>query len=261
MTFAHGRATIVSRLRAAGCVYAEDEAELLFSAAASADALEDMVGRRVTGVPLEQIVGWAEFCGIRIVVEPGVFVPRRRSELLVRRAAELTRGIRRPVVVELCCGSGAVSAALLAVLAAAEVHAVDVDPAATRCARRNIGAGAEVYDGDLYEPLPDRLRGRVDILVANAPYVPTGAIATMPPEARDHEPRLALDGGGDGVDVHRRIAAAAPQWLAAAGHLLIETSHDQAPLTAHAMSSNGLLARETSSAALDAAVVVGTKPG
>jgi release factor glutamine methyltransferase len=253
------RSDIVSRLRAAGCVYAADEAELLVAAAPSPDVLDDMVDRRVTGIPLEQILGWAEFCGIRIAVEPAVFVPRRRTEFLVHQAAELAGDLSSPVVVELCCGSGAVSAALIAVLATPEVYAADLDPVATRCARRNLGADARVYDGDLYEPLPDSLRGRVDLLVANAPYVPTDAIAMMPPEARDHEPRLALDGGTDGLDIHRRIAAAASDWLAPSGHLLIETSRDQAPLTAKAMSSNGLRAHVTHSAELDATVAIGTQ--
>jgi release factor glutamine methyltransferase len=261
MTPGRSRGDIVSRIRAAGCVFAEDEAELILSAAASTEALEDMVARRVAGVPVEQILGWAEFCGLRIAVAPGVFVPRRRTEFLVQQAAQLGRTLRSPVVVELCCGSGAVSAALLAVLTTPEVSAADIDPTATRCARSNLGAGAEVYDGDLYDPLPETLPGRVDLLLANAPYVPTDAIAMMPPEARDHEPRVALDGGADGLDIHRRIAAAASQWLAPGGRLLIETSRDQAPLTAEAMSSNGLRARVTSSADLDATVVIGAKPG
>jgi release factor glutamine methyltransferase len=261
MTCGPGRADIISRLSAAGCVYAEDEAALLISAAESAEVLETLVGRRVSGVPLEQILGWAEFCGLRIAVEPGVFVPRRRTEFLVQQAAERGRALRRPVVVELCCGSGAVSAALLTLLDSPEVHAADIDPIATRCARRNLGVNAQVYDGDLYDPLPESLRGRVDLLLANAPYVPTDAIAMMPPEARDHEPRIALDGGGDGLDVHRRIAAEASAWLAPGGHLLIETSREQARSTAEAMSANGLRARVTHSAELDATVAIGTTPG
>ena len=109
------------------------------------------------------------------------------------------------------------------------MHAADVDPAAVACARRNL---PPVYQGDLYAALPERLRGRVDLLVVNAPYVPTAAIATMPPEARDHEPRVALDGGADGLDVQRRVAADAPAWLRPGGALLIETGADQAPRTA-----------------------------
>jgi release factor glutamine methyltransferase len=258
MTFAHGLGDIVSRLRAAGCVFAEDEAQLLLTATESAVDLDEIIAQRVAGRPLEQILGWAEFCGLRIIVEPGVFVPRRRTGFLVHQAAAMARDLARPVIVELCCGSGAVSAALLSGFEAPELYATDIDPAATRCARRNIGDRGRVYDGDLYEPLPNTLRNRVDILVANAPYVPTEAIGLMPPEARDHEPRIALDGGSDGLDIHRRIAAAAQEWLAPGGHLLIETSRDQAPLTAAAMSSNGLAVSVTSSAELDATVVIGT---
>ena len=137
------------------------------------------------------------------------------------------------------------------------LHAVDVDPAAVACARRNLVAG-QVHEGDLYAPLPADLHGRVDVVVANAPYVPTDEIALMPPEARDHEPRVALDGGADGLDVQRRVIAAAPRWLAPGGSLLIETSERQAPLTAAAMAAAGLVARVERSEELDATAVVGT---
>ena len=127
-------------------------------------------------------------------------------------------------------------AALAAALDRVELYAVDIDPAAVRCARRNVAAaGGQVYEGDLYEPLPATLRGRVDVLVANAPYVPTEAVGLLPPEARIHEPRVALDGGADGLDVLRRVAAAAPLWLAPGGHLLVETSERQAPQTVEAV--------------------------
>ena len=116
-----------------------------------------------------------------------------------------------------------------------------------------------MYEGDLDAPLPAELRGRVDVVVANAPYVPTEAIALMPPEARDHEARVALDGGADGLDVQRRVAAAAPRWLAGGGHLLIETSEAQAPATAAAMTAAGLSARVARDEDLDATVVVGTR--
>src|SRR5207253_8147105 len=118
-------------------------------------------------------------------------------EFLVHQAALLASKARsRPVVLDLCCGSGAVGAALLASLGQIELHAVDVDPVALNCARRNIPADdGEVYEGDLYEPLPATLRGRVDVVVANAPYVPTAAIGLLPAEARLHEARVALDGG------------------------------------------------------------------
>jgi release factor glutamine methyltransferase len=254
----------VARLRAAGCVFAEDEARLLISAARTPAELDAMVDRRASGLPLEHVLGWAEFCGLRIAVDPGVFVPRRRSEFLARQAIALARaaaGQSPAVVVELCCGAGAVSAALAAALDRPEVHAVDIDPAAVRCARRNLSAaGGHVYQGDLYAPLPDGLRGRVDVLVANAPYVPTGEIGLQPAEARLHEPRVALDGGADGLDVLRRVIAGAPLWLAPVGGVLVETSERQAPRAAEAMTGAGLVARVASSDEMGATVVIGTRP-
>jgi len=149
-----------------------------------------------------------------------------------------------------------------AALDRAELYAVDIDPAAVRCARRNLTAsGGRVYEGDLYQPLPSSLRGRVVILLANVPYVPTDAVRTLPPEARLHEARLALDGGPDGLDVLRRVAAAAPFWLAPGGHLLIETSERQAQGAAEAFALAGLTTRVVSSADLNATVVIGTRSG
>lgn len=253
------QAVIVARLRAAGCVFAENEARLLSSAARTPAELAAMVDQRAAGLPLEHILGWAEFCGLRVAIDPGVFVPRRRTEFLVRQAADLTGP--EALIVDLCCGSGAVGVALAAVLGRVELHAVDIDPAAVRCARRNFAAvGGQVYEGDLYAPLPASLLGRVDLLVANAPYVPTDAMAFMPAEARRYEPRAALDGGADGLDVQRRMAAAAPRWLAAGGHLLIETSKPQARKTVDILTASRLVARVASSAELEATVVIGTKP-
>lgn len=231
---------VVDRLRAAGCVFAEEEAALLVSAASGPDELERMLADRVAGRPLEQVLGWAEFRGLRVIVEPGVFVPRRRTELLARLAAAAAGP--GSVVVDLCCGTGALGAAVLDVAPGAEVYAADLDPAAVHCARRNLPAD-RVFEGDLYDALPERLRGRVDVLVVNAPYVPTGSIALMPPEARDHEHRVALDGGSDGLDVHRRVVAGAGDWLTGTGLLLVEASPDQAPLTAALMVSAGLASR------------------
>jgi release factor glutamine methyltransferase len=253
---------VVAALRAAGCVFAEDEAALLAGEASTPADLSAMVERRVAGLPLEQVLGWAEFCGLRIAVEPGVFVPRRRTEFLAREAIGRVRngGTAGPVVVDLCCGSGAVGAALAAALGRIELHAADIDPAAVRCARRNLaGVGGHVYQGDLFEPLPAALRGRVDVLVANAPYVPTGEVALLPAEARMHEPRVALDGGADGLHILRRVAAAAPRWLAPGGHLLVETSERQAPPIAAAMTCGGLSARVAVCDELDTAVVIATR--
>lgn len=268
------RSAIVARLRAAGCVFAEDEARLLVSAAGTPAELEAMVERRVNGLPLEHVVGWAQFRGLRIVVDPEVFVPRRRTEFLVELATEraehaehaLRQGARSgAVVLDLCCGSGALGVAVASGLARTtgpvELHSADLDPAAVNCARRNVAdLGGHVYVGDLYEPLPPALRGRVDILLANVPYVPSDAVALLPSEAREHEPRIALDGGPDGLDIARRVAAGAPHWLAPGGQLLIETSERQAPRLAEAFTGVGLMPHIAHASEQEATVVTGTQP-
>lgn len=253
------RESVVAALRAAGCVFAEDEAELILAAARTPEELAALVDRRVSGLPLELVVGWAEFRGLRIAVEPGVFVPRRRTEFLVEQA--LAQAPDASVVVDLCCGSGAVGAALATALGQVELHAADIDPAAVRCARRNVGAaGGRVHEGDLFTALPDGLRGRIDILAANVPYVPTGEVGLLPAEARDHEPLVALDGGADGLDVLRRVAAEAPRWLAPGGCLLVETSERQAAAAVDAFTIGGLRARLAASEELYAHVVIGVRP-
>lgn len=252
------RDALTAVLRAAGCVFAEDEAELILTAARTPDEAVAMAERRAAGLPLEHVVGWAEFHGLRVTVEPGVFVPRRRTEFLVDQA--LAAMPHACVVVDLCCGSGAVGAALAASLGHVELHAADIDAAAVRCARRNVADHCgHVHAGDLFAALPGQLRGRIDILAANVPYVPSDEVALLPAEARDHEPRTALDGGGDGLDVLRRVAAEAPHWLGPGGCLLVETSERQAPAAVEAFTRSGLVTRLADDGELNAHVVVGTR--
>lgn len=255
---------LVARLRAAGCVFAEDEAALL-AAAADGPERESLVRRRIAGEPLEHVLGRVDFDGLRVRITPGVFVPRRRSEALVHAAVaalpDLAPG-HRPLVVDLCCGCGALGLAVARRAAAdrhgddrhvadsraadsraVDLHAADADPVATACAAANLAGIGTVHTGDLFAALPGRLRGRVDVLVANTPYVPSGAVASMPPEARDHEPRVALDGGADGLGPARRVAAGAREWLAPGGTLLIETGTAQAPVLAEVFTAHGLSAR------------------
>jgi release factor glutamine methyltransferase len=247
---------IAGRLRAAGCVFADDEARLLIDAAGTLEALSDMVARRVAGLPLEHIIGWAEFCGQRIILEPGVFVPRPRSELLVRLAASRTEP--GSIVVDLACGSGAIGAAIAAKARQVDVYACDIDEAAVRCARRNLeAAGGHVYAGDLYAALPRRLAGAVNVIAANVPYVPTEAVVLMPAEARMHEPLLALDGGPDGLDVLRRAARGARDWLLPGGHLLIETGRGQAATAAAEFAAARLAAEIATDDDLGATVIIG----
>ena len=224
---------IETRLRTAGCVFAEQEAALLVEAAHGA-ALEDLVQRRCAGEPLEHLLGFVEFCGRRYRVSPGVFVPRQRSGLLVEVAATICGG----VVLDLCCGCGALGLAVRERLGAGtRLIATDLDPNAVADARAN--GVPETYVGDLFAPLPHELRGSVDLLIANTPYVPTGAIADMPPEAREYEWRPALDGGADGMAVQRRVLGEAAAWLAPSGVLLTETSTVQAPALSTLMARLG----------------------
>jgi release factor glutamine methyltransferase len=178
-------------------------------------------------------------------------VPRRRTDFLV----ELARAQRPRVVLDLCCGSGAVGAAV----GAEELHAVDIDPVAVALARRNVRG--TVYQGDLFEPLPDSLRGRVDVLTLIAPYVPSDEIDLLPREARLYEPRFTLDGGVDGLDLVRRVAAEAAVWLVPGGSLLTEVSELQAPVVAQLFETGGLAAQVVRDEERYATVVVGTAPG
>ncbi|MBD8079375.1 methyltransferase [Cellulosimicrobium arenosum] len=283
---AAARARLVARLRGAGCVFAEDEAALLLAASDDGRRLERLVARRVAGEPLEQVLGWAEFRGLRVRVAPGVFVPRRRTALLVTRALALL-GVgavdpedggapsgragatghgraRRPVVVDLCCGTGALGMALAGEAAAAglsvELHAADVDAAAVACAAGNLAGVGAVHAGDLFDALPLGLRGRVDVLLANVPYVPSREIVHLPPEARDHEARVALDGGPDGLDVLRRVVAGAAHWLARGGSLLSEVSEAQLDAAVSVLRGAGLDARPVHDDATGATGVIGSRP-
>jgi release factor glutamine methyltransferase len=253
------RDAVALRLRAAGCVFAEDEADLLLASARD-DDLEALVAQRAAGRPLEHVLGWAELSGVRLQVDAGVFVPRRRSELLVREAVRLASArSTAPVVLDLCCGCGALGVVVATFVEGVELHAVEIDAVSAVCARRNLARlGGVVHEGDLYAALPSSLLGRVDVVVANAPYVPSDEIAFLPPEARDFEPRVALDGGPEGVDVQRRVVEGAVEWLSPGGHVLVETSQRQVPLTLAAFEAAGLAAHVVTDDDLAACIVVGS---
>jgi release factor glutamine methyltransferase len=212
-----GRVSAVSeRLAAAGCVFPDDEAEVLVGSARDADDLERSIRRREAGEPLAWITGNAAFCGATVHVEPGVYVPRAQTEELARRAAAalLVSATRRAA--DLCTGSGAVATHMLASVPDASVVGVDIDSAAAACAHHN---GVPSVVGDLGAPLRP---GWFDVVTAVAPYVPTGEVDLLPSEARSFEPRKALDGGSDGLDVVRGVVAAAGRLLRAQGWLFTE---------------------------------------
>lgn len=252
------RKEIIDSLKKAGCIFAEEEAQLYLSEAKNFDILYAMINDRISGKPLEYILGWTEFCGVRISVSSGVFVPRRKTELLVQKAIELTNPEAK--VLDICCGTGAIGVALANALGRIELYAVDIDHAAVQCAIKNVNmVGGQVYEGDLFEPLPENLLENVDIIVANAPYVPTSAIKLLPQDAREHEPKVALDGGVDGLSIQRKIVENAFLWLSFGGYLLVETSKMQAPFTIDLFKKNGLIPEVSYSEELDATVVIGKK--
>ena len=253
------RDALAARLRAAGSVFAEDEADLLLEAGDGEPVrLRSLVQRRLAGEPLEYVLGWAAFDGHRIRVTPGVFVPRTRTTIVVEQAARRLQRYDR--VVDLCCGAGAISVALFGRVGALDLVATDIDPDAVDVAAENIGDRGIVVAGDLFAPLPDRFRGAVTVIAVNAPYVPTASIELMPTEAREHEHRVALDGGADGLDLHRRIAAGAEEWLRPGGAVVIEVSEAQAEASAAAFTAAGFSAEVERDAEVDGTCVVATLP-
>ncbi|MDH6181083.1 release factor glutamine methyltransferase [Microbacteriaceae bacterium SG_E_30_P1] len=252
----HGVAEIARLLRAAGCVFAEREAAILLSSARNVRELERMTGERASGTPLEHVVGWAAFAGIRIPVDLGVFVPRPRTELLVRRA--LRRVSRGGALVDVCTGTGVVASAIASRVPVA-VAATDVDSTATANARRTLsGYDAVVVTCSLFDGLPTSWRGRADIITMVAPYVPHDEIDLLPREARDFEASVALDGGADGLDIVRAALDGVHAWLAPGGSFLTEVAEHQAPLVVSAVEAAGL--RSSVSVDNGACVVEGTLP-
>jgi release factor glutamine methyltransferase len=240
-------------------VFAEDEARLLVASGASPAALAVMVDQRVAGLPLEHILGWVDFCGLRLAVGPGVFVPRQRSAFLVECAASLTTA--GATVLDLCCGCGALGAALAHEVGEVTLHASDISGTAVDLARRNLAApGAQLYVGDLFDPLPVALRGTVDTLLCNTPYVPSSRVGTLPPEAREHEPLISLDGGWDGLELQRRVAREAREWLVPGGHLLFEVGEDQEQDCVRLLGAAGFRAWSRTRPEIGATVVVGRSP-
>ncbi|HZI96597.1 MAG TPA: putative protein N(5)-glutamine methyltransferase [Actinomycetales bacterium] len=230
----------VARLRAAGSVFAEEEAAAL-TATFDGPVLEDAVARRVNGEPLEHVLGWADFSGVRVAVRPPVFVPRRRAEVLVDAAREALRD-KAPdaVVVDVGCGSGAIAAALTTRAPGIRCHAVDTDHDAVACAAANgTGFGFTVHTGHWLDALPGALRHGVDVAVAHLPYVPTSDLGLLPRDYRDAEPTSAVDGGVDGLDPLRQVAAQLPSWLAPGGMLITQVTRRQVPEAGRVASAAG----------------------
>ena len=257
----------VAFLRTAGCVYAEDEARILTEAAHSVAELRSLLVRRAAGEPLEYIVGWAEFSGLRISMCAGVFVPRRRSEFLVECAVQAVFAVatrlarsRQVKILDICCGSGAVGLAVAVESGDVELIAADESPVAIECARKNLAqVGGRVHQGDLFTALPRDELHSLDLIVANAPYVPTAEIRSLPSESRLYEPMSALDGGPDGTRVQQLILSSAAEWLGESGLVVIETGSTMADATVAAAATAGFTAEIRECAELEATVVVASR--
>jgi release factor glutamine methyltransferase len=235
-------ATVAERLAVAGCVAAEEEADELVAAAPDDGVLDTWIRRRERGEPLAWITGTTLFCGRPLRVDPGVYVPRHETEELARRAAARLReavatgGRGRARAGDLCTGAGAVAAHLASAVPGAAVVGVDIDPRAVTCARRN---GVAAVRGDLDAPLRS---GAFDVVTAVAPYVPRRDIGFLPADVRRYEPRRALDGGDDGLDVVRRVVGGAARLLRTGGWLLVEVGGDQDELLAPSLTAAGFAA-------------------
>jgi len=200
------------------------------------------IERRAAGEPLQYVTGEVPFRHLVLHVRPGTFIPRPETEVLVdvALAALPPASDAGPFVIDVCTGSGAVAVSIAFERPDAHVQATEVVPATATVARLNaekagVAGRVTVLEGDLFAPLDPKLRGRVDVVTANPPYIPTAEMADLPPEVVSFEPRVALDGGVDGLDVVRRIVDEARVWLRPGGALVIETDTNRVKDTAELM--------------------------
>ncbi len=228
-------AAVADRLSAAGIHAARAEARWLVEHAVSAAGsggqetdLEALVRRRLNREPLQLVLGSWSFRTVELALEPGVFLPRPETEMVAGLAIESACAAGpTPLVAEPCTGSGAIAASLLAEVPGVAVHATDIDPRAVDLARRNVAAQAKpgrctVHQGDLLDPLPPVLRGQLDVLVANPPYLPEGDTDQLDIEVATHDPVAALFGGRQGLEVVARLLSLASGWLRPGGVVVLE---------------------------------------
>ena len=191
--------------------------------------LDAMLERRVDGEPVQYILGSADFMGLRFYVAPGVLIPRQDTETLAEAALVALRAMPgSPAVLDLCAGSGCIGLSLASLAPDARVTLADISREALEIARRNekaLGVRAELRHGDLYDAVG---QARFDLIVSNPPYIPSGELATLQREVR-FEPKLALDGGSDGLDFYRGIAAGASKHLNPDGAIYLEVGIGEAP--------------------------------
>jgi release factor glutamine methyltransferase len=197
------------------------------------ETVRELVRRRGQREPLQHIIGSTSFCGWEIKVNPHVLVPRPETEMLAERAWQFLSTFKPPAgaALDFGTGSGCLAIALAAQCPGAQVHAADISEDALRVARENasrhnLSDKIQFHTGDGFAALPRGLS--FDLIVSNPPYIPSAEIETLAPEVRDHDPRLALDGGADGLDFYRRLAAEAASHLRPAGQIMLESGDGQA---------------------------------
>ena len=222
---AEPRDDLIEQLRLAGCVYAEDEAEMVFESLRlkgmtpagedGAALMRDYVERRRAGEPAEYVLGWAQLGGIRVAVGPGVFIPRQWSERLVLRAVALLDGVSDGIAVDVGTGSGAIALAIHALAPSCRIWAIEADPGAAEWADLNCAGvdGITVCTGDLYQALPPDLEHRLDVIAGSLPYVPTPELDNLPRDHVVNEPLVAFDGGIGGLMSVTSAIAGAERWL------------------------------------------------
>lgn len=219
---------LVEGLRAAGCVFAEDEARAV-RRVRGGGTHPDVVAARAAGVPLEHVLGVAWFAGLELAVAPGVFVPRARAELLATTAAAHPVRADTPVV-DLGTGCGAIAAVLTARGGFTRVTGVELDPVAGEVAARNgVRYSFGVRRGSWWQALPDTLAGRVGLAVGYLPHVPTRELGFLPRDLRAAEPAGTVDGGPDGLTPLRQVWAQAGRWLTPSAPLLTLVAVSQLP--------------------------------
>jgi release factor glutamine methyltransferase len=231
------RTLLARELAGAGFVAAEDEADALIACAVGDPVrLDSLVDRRLTGEPLAWITGSVQFCGAKIRVDPGVYVPRWQSEPLARRAAA-----RLPpdgTAIDMCTGAGAIATVLAMAHPRAQIVASDRDERAVACAVSN---GVDAYCGDLFSPIPPMLEGQADVVVGVVPYVPTADLTLLAHGTLEFESPLAYDGGHDGLQILRRVLVECPRFLRPGGALLLELGGDQADMLGDDLAELGYL--------------------
>jgi release factor glutamine methyltransferase len=201
------------------------------------EKLRDFVKRRANREPLQHIIGSTNFCGLDFLVNKSVSIPRPETEILAERAwnflQQRAKEKARPVALDFGTGSGCLAVMLAKKCPAAKIHALDISSDALDVARENAmrhkaAEQIEFHQGNGFAALPAKIE--FDLIVANPPYIASNEISTLEPEVRDHDPRLALDGGADGLEFYRLLAKESRNWLAADGYLMSEFGEGQAEL-------------------------------